>query len=296
MSNITLKVVHEDGINKFTILHATEKSVKYNIYKKMLFDCFGKEANEHYDLIGTVTANDGLLCRFEDADCYKNDKPLVPVILNQYKIARDEYQVTVDSYNVGYRYEYYVTTELNGELDISDKVKVITNTSIKKYKYAVRTIDNKYEYLDLVPNSKDIFYDMSSNKLNIKLKDGYNLIFIKAVNIFDTESDQVNVLCNILKDDPGFPSRETGCGIPVAVRYNNRYRGPQESKKIDFFYMQAKSNLEKLKKRFNDLDIMKDIMLDKPNYTYSDTSQKLEDIKESYDMILEDIKYEQRND
>lgn len=295
MSNITLKIVHEDGINKFTIIHATEKSVKYKIYKKLLFDCSGKEANENYDLVGTVTANDGLVCRFEDADCYRNDKPVAPSVLNQYKIARDEFQITVNSNDVGYKYEYYVTTDVTGELDISNKVKVTTNSSIQKYVYAVKQIDNKYEYMDIVPGEKDKFNDMSSNKLNIKLNDGYNLIFIKAVNIYNTESDPTNILCVILKDDPGFPNQENGCGVPVAVRYNNRYRGPQESKKTDFFYIQAKSNLQTLKKRFEELDLMKNIMLEKPNYTTSDASQQLEEIDESLNNILEDIKYEQRN-
>ena len=295
MSNITLKVAHEDGINKFTIIHATEKSVKYKVYKKLLFDCFGKEANESYDLIGTVTANDGLVCRFEDADCYRNDKPMAPTVLNQYKVARDEYQITINSNDVGYKYEYYVTTDVTGELDISNKVKVTTDTSIQKYIYAIRQIDNKYEYMDLVPGENDKFFDMSSNKLNIKLNDGYNLVFIKAVNIYNTESDPTNILCVVLKDDPGFPNKENNCGIPVGVRYNNRYRGPQESKKIDFFYMQAKSNLQTLKKRFEELDLMKNIMLEKPNYTTSDASQQLEEIDESLNNILEDIKYEQRN-
>lgn len=295
MSNITLKVVHEDGINKFTIIHATEKSAKYKIYKKLLFDCFGKEANNSYDLMGIVTANDGLVCKFEDADCYRNDKPLAPTILNKYKVARDEYQITVDSYNVGYKYEYYVTTEIAGELDISDKVRVTTNSSIKKYEYAVRKITNKYEYNDLKPEETDAFFDMSSNKLNVKLSDGYNLIFIRAVNIFDNKSEAVNVFCDILQDDPGFPNRETGCDIPVGVRYNNRFRGPQESRKTDFFYMQAKANLSKLKNRFKELETLKNIMLEKPNYTTYDASQQLEEIDKSYEIILEDIKYERRN-
>ena len=295
MSNITLKVAHEDGVNKITIVHATEKLARYKVYKKMLYDCFGKEANDQFDMIGVVTADDGLVCRFEDADCYKNDKPLTPTILSQYKVARDEYQISVESYNVGYKYEYYVTTEINGEIDISDKVTVTTDNNIQKYEYAIRKIESQYGYEDLIPNDEDMFCDMSSNKLNVKLNNGYSVVFIRAINMFETKSDAANILCYILKDDPYFPNRETGCDVPVGVKYNSRYRGPQESRKIDFFYMQAKNNLSKLKKRYEELDVMKNIMLEKPNYTTSDASQHLEEIDEMYNLILEDIKYEQRN-
>lgn len=51
---------------------------------------------------------------------------------------------------------------------------------------------------------------------------------------------------------------------PVGVKYNNRYRGPHESYKANSTYAQARYNINKLKKRVDELEKIKNDVLQKP--------------------------------
>lgn len=88
---------------------------------------------------------------------------------------------------------------------------------------------------------------------------------------------------------------ETKCGVPVGVRYNHRYRGPHESKKVDFLEQQIKYNLSKLKLRVTELETYMDNVTVKPDYTNTDIINKIEDIEFSLADTREELKYEQRN-
>lgn len=83
--------------------------------------------------------------------------------------------------------------------------------------------------------------------------------------------------------------------IPVGVRYNHRYRGPQESKKVDFSIMQIKYNLSKLKDRVSYLEEYMENVLVKPDYTNTNVLDKIEDIEIVLSDIREELEYEQRN-
>lgn len=83
--------------------------------------------------------------------------------------------------------------------------------------------------------------------------------------------------------------------VPHGVRYNNRYRGPQESIKVNSFYTQARYNINKLKKRIEYLELMKKEILEKPNNITSTTSSiglLLNGIEDTVEKI---ISYESRH-
>lgn len=88
---------------------------------------------------------------------------------------------------------------------------------------------------------------------------------------------------------------KTSCDIPVGVRYNNRYRGPHESKKQDSMIMQIKYNLNKLKARVDELESYKDNVTIKPNYTNSILLDNIEYLESRLSEVREVVKYEQRN-
>lgn len=52
--------------------------------------------------------------------------------------------------------------------------------------------------------------------------------------------------------------------VPHGVRYNNRYRGPHESNKANSTYVQAKYNINKLKKKIEYLELKKNDIIEKP--------------------------------
>lgn len=52
--------------------------------------------------------------------------------------------------------------------------------------------------------------------------------------------------------------------VPHGVRYNNRYRGPHESNKANSTYIQAKYNINKLKKKIEYLELKKKDIIEKP--------------------------------
>ena len=88
---------------------------------------------------------------------------------------------------------------------------------------------------------------------------------------------------------------KTSCDIPVGVRYNNRYRGPHESRKQDAMITQIKYNLSKLKTRVEELEIYKENITIKPDYTNSILLSNIEYLESRLKEIREVVKYEQRN-
>lgn len=52
--------------------------------------------------------------------------------------------------------------------------------------------------------------------------------------------------------------------IPTGVKYNNRYRGPHESIKLNHSYAQARYNINKLAKKIEYLDSKKEEVMEKP--------------------------------
>lgn len=52
--------------------------------------------------------------------------------------------------------------------------------------------------------------------------------------------------------------------VPIGVKYNNRYRGPQESFKLSQTYLQAKFNIDKLSKKVDHLNLIKKEVMEKP--------------------------------
>lgn len=55
-----------------------------------------------------------------------------------------------------------------------------------------------------------------------------------------------------------------GNAVPSGVKYNNRYRGPQESLKLTQTYAQARFNINKLAKKLEQLNLIKQEVMEKP--------------------------------
>ena len=85
------------------------------------------------------------------------------------------------------------------------------------------------------------------------------------------------------------------CDIPNWVKYNNRYRGPQESKKKDNFINIAKNNISKLKKRYEALERYQKNLYMKPDVNNNTICNIVDEIETSMNDIRGVIKYEQRN-
>lgn len=294
MNDISMKIVHEDGVNKITILNDTVKMARYTLYRRLVTNCFDVTVNEDFTPLGVVTADDGLVCRYEDSQCFLNDAPLPPTILNKYKTGANSLFISADSYNVGYKYEYYAEEVGTGRE--SNRVSVITDSIIDRYEYQVNKTDRSYDESILMPEH-NIFEKVTKGNFVVEnLHEGYNVIFIRAVSNSNVIGDFTRVFVDVIKDDPNFPNKTSCIGIPNGVRYNNRYRGPQESKKTDRMYAQARANINKLKAKFDMLDVLKDNVLQKPNLSSISTVEKIEELELILADIRKEIAYEQRND
>lgn len=73
---------------------------------------------------------------------------------------------------------------------------------------------------------------------------------------------------------------------PQGVRYNNRYRGPHESKKINPFYSQARFNINKIKEALKELESMKNEIIKKPDCNIS----KIVSMSKSMEEFIIEIK------
>ena len=78
---------------------------------------------------------------------------------------------------------------------------------------------------------------------------------------------------------------------PNAVRFNNRYRGPQESKKINAMYCQIKNNINKLNNRYNELEEKVKGIKEKPQPTIA----SLVDLKDTINNRIDEF-YKARGD
>lgn len=86
-----------------------------------------------------------------------------------------------------------------------------------------------------------------------------------------------------------------GRDVPSGVIYNNRYRGPQESLKLDQSYAQARYNIKKLFKKIEYLDSIKEDVMKKPqgiNPIVASTTVVIECINDTIESIKN---YEVRN-
>ena len=60
--------------------------------------------------------------------------------------------------------------------------------------------------------------------------------------------------------------------VPHGIKYNNRYRGPHESYKVNSSYVQARYNLNKLKDKIEHLELIKKNIIEKPKNINNITS------------------------
>lgn len=86
-----------------------------------------------------------------------------------------------------------------------------------------------------------------------------------------------------------------GRDIPSGVKYNNRYRGPQESFKLNQAYAQAKFNINKLAKKIEYLDLIKEEVMKKPKDIEPVISSAIVMLEYMNDTIENIKNYEVRN-
>lgn len=82
---------------------------------------------------------------------------------------------------------------------------------------------------------------------------------------------------------------------PHGVKYNNRYRGPQESFKLNETYMQAKFNINKLNQKIENLDLIKQEVMNKPQNIEAIISSSITMLKYMDDTIENIKNYEVTN-
>lgn len=226
---------------------------------------------------------------YQDEVMIDIDKPTVPEIIKNTQTKRSEILINLKTKDIGSQFEYYVV----GDSVMSNTVTSETMSGIKGFNYLVkRLIDDKTVPL-FEATEKFIFSE--SDAINItELVDGQYIFYAKSIDNDKNESDISNVLFYVRNQYLDIEKNINQ--IPTGVRYNNRYRGPHESKKVGFMYMQLKNNINILKGRMKALDILKDSIIVKPNYSNTNILESIEVIEVKLADIREELQYEKRND
>jgi len=184
-------------------------------------------------------------------------------------------------------YEYYVETydKDNNILSSSNKIQVETSNNPDSYSYLIKTTDTPIIKQDAFIKTQDSFVILSN-------MDNGKYIIYAYVQIGDVKSH--NAQARFIVDNTIFVTKEY-LDVPSAIRYNNRYRGPHESKKKDFAIIMIKNNLSKLKKRVAYLDEYKSGILEKPEAINVELTNLIDTIENSLSDIRKELKYEGRN-
>lgn len=184
-------------------------------------------------------------------------------------------------------YEYYIETydKDNNILSSSNKIQIEISNNPDKFCYLIKKADTPLTKQDEFTQTHDPGVNLSN------MDNGKYVVYAYAL-LGDVES--TNSSARFVVDNTIFVTTEY-LDVPNAVRYNNRYRGPHESKKKDFAMMEIKTNLNKLKKRVKYLDEYKSGFLEKPQTINVQLTSLIESIENSLSDIRKELKYEQRN-
>jgi hypothetical protein len=247
--NINLSASNENNIVTLTWVNDFTGATTYDIYRRECENTVnGTSLPGVFTKIATVSDSKYL-------DTIKNivpAEPTEPTISINIQVRRGERTINVKSTEGGTKYEYYVhgTSDIDpaNEVD-SNKAYAIAINGIKGYRYCLKKIETT-TYAP--PDSTEYTYSDTTAILLTNLVDGTYGFYAKAVDNLNIESKVSRDTFNIINEY--FDEKRIIEEIPVGVRYNSRYRGPQESKKVDFMHQQIRYNLDKLKTKVTGLE------------------------------------------
>lgn len=195
---------------------------------------------------------------------YDDENPSIPII-NNYYLNEESHTATFDyrAEDIGVIVQYYVQAKniATGEKEISNIVEVLFSSGIKCYKYQLNQIpiqenEEKHEDYEWIETTDRVV-------ISEELKKGYYKFKIIAIDNSLNKSDMKEITFFM----PGTVAREkskASIRYPNAKVLNNRYRGPHESVKANNVMLQARANLNTLRKIINKLDEDKLVMLERP--------------------------------
>ena len=249
----------------------------YNIYKRIL------EEDIKYTLIKKQYTS-----TYGDADVLLNTNLKSPeiAITTQKEYGKIKIYFINNSANIR-NYEYYIEAcDVNNNiLSTSNKAACEIANNPTSYMYLIKKADTPLSKHDVFLSTQD-FYVILNN-----IDNGKYVIYAYA-KLNDTKSSNSSKRFTI--DNTIFVTKQN-LDVPNGIRYNNRYRGPQESRKKDFSVTIIKNNLNKLKKRVEYLDKYKDGLLEKPETINVHITNLIESIELSLSDIRKELKYERRN-
>lgn len=184
-------------------------------------------------------------------------------------------------------YIYYVETydQNNNIVSSSNKIQIEISNNPDSYSYLIKVADTPITKHDAYTKTQDSCVILSN-------MDNGKYVVYAYVQIGDIKSDTAQA--RFIVDNTIFVTKQY-LDIPSAVRYNNRYRGPQESRKKDFAIIAIKNNINKLKKRVDYLDEYKSGILGKPETINVEITNLIETIENSLSDIRKELKYEGHN-
>lgn len=275
----TLTYVYPDINNSVALSWSTTdvNAHHYKIYKRILeidinYRCIEEQADSSY-IDNNVLMKENLHAPEISINTQK-----------EYGKIKIHFINSADNYHI---YEYYIETydRDNNILSSSNKMQVEISNDPDNYCYLIKKADTSITREDVFIKIKDPYVILSN------MDNGKYIVYAYA-QIDDVESE--NVSARFLVDNTIFITKEY-LDVPNAVRYNNRYRGPHESKKKDFATVAIKNNLNKIKKRVEYLDKYKCDFLEKPQTVNVQLTNLIETIENSLSDIRKELKYEGRN-
>lgn len=198
----------------------------------------------------------------KDYGAVDNASPLDVHILNTYK-TDTELIIDYDIEDVGTKYEYYVEGKdlITNKTARSNKEIITVKNNDITFSYELYMCDSSYETI------KARYVSSTTKEKTLEIKDiprGYYIFRIKG-------EDQEGNVSPITEEKMYFKGKDLSVHYSVAPhtpngsKYNNRYRGPQESHKTRFLYNQINKNLRNIDDRLNEIEQSVANMLGTPN-------------------------------
>lgn len=251
-------------------------AVEYIVYKKV------KETDKDYIVIADTNNNSYTDLIADKSILYA---PQIKMLSErQYGLIKFNFLDNILNRKTIEYYVEYLDSNRN-VISSSDKVIVELNKNITDFYYIVKKDGEN------VSDTSKFIQALEQCATITNLNNGRYIIY--CYSIFENRKSEISSL-RFFIDNTIFDDGLT-CDIPNGVKYNNRYRGPHESKKKDNFINIAKNNLNKLRKRFELLDEYQKELYGKADIDNISIASKIEEIKVSINDKREELKYEKRN-
>ncbi|KPI49577.1 hypothetical protein ACWTV9_06645 [Clostridioides difficile] len=214
--------------------------------------------------------------------------PIKPSITNQYTTEDRKVILEYTSTDTGSIYQYYVEgVDLDSKVVTESNVATtIVTTGIKEYNWCLHTVESDINPITL--DNSPIIYNKTQREtiMTQPLQKGY---YMFRVYTTDYSGNKSNVESKIFHVDGKVydTSNRVLDEVPNAVRFNNRYRGAQESYKISSMYHQAEHNIRKLSDKIDRLDVMKEDVSIDSNCSYGSFADIIGNIQEEIDTFYD---------